>query len=139
MNRTNFVDVSYDDSTQDFEVSGGDLVFKTSHTDLMSQLLKDALESSPNSMKYILRNWGFDGRDDDYTATDNVAKQQAYLYLSEIMNVLSFLFSSVRAITPTFTATGFDMRIELILTDVAKTEYDAVLSWNQVTQRATVV
>jgi len=140
MNRVTFYDVSYDDALQDLETSAGDLAaFKNTHTEHMDQLLKDALESQFNSMKHIMRNWGFEGRTDDYTTTDNVPKQKAYLFMGEILNVISPLFLNIRAISPTFTATGFTFRIEAVLTDIAKTEYDKQLSFNQTTKRATVV
>ena len=136
MVKTNFYDLEF--GSADFATSGGDLVMATTHTQHMNQLLVDALESRFNSMKYIFRNWGFEGRLDDYTTTDNLPKQKSYMFIAEILNVLSPFFRNILAVSPAFTATGFTMRIELQLSDIARTSYDKTLTWDQNTKLASV-
>ena len=139
MVKATLYDVTYDTVTQDFAVSGGDLAaFTNTYAGNMDQLLVDAMESQFNSMKHIMRNHGFEGRNDSYTTTDNTPKQQAYLYVGEILSVLSFLFLTLKALTPTFTATGFTMALEFTMADFLESTYSKTLTWNQNTTRASV-
>ena len=134
-------DLDYDVSAQDWKITAGDLApFVASHEALFTALLIDAFESQTNSMKFILRNWGFEGRGDDYTATDNETYQELYLYIAEILNALSFLYTTITDMDPTFPGTNtFSIRIQAVLSDVGATAYDHTLTWNGATNRATVV
>lgn len=134
-------DLSYDVGADDWEVSGGDLVFNTTHTEHLDQLLLDAFESQFNSMKFIQRNWGFEGRGDDYQPKDNEVYQKAYLYITEILHSVSFLILNIQAVTPDFPGTSntFNIRIECILNDGLETSYDKTLTWDGATNTATIV
>lgn len=143
MNKITLNDFQYDVVAQDFALQAGDLSpLFTSHYDIFSQLLVDALESTFNSMKNILRAWGFEGRTDVYNTVDNIPKQKAMQYIEEILGSLAFLFSDIKAVTPDFSPTGFtgfEFRIEATLSDIAATTFDRVLKWDQNTQRASIV
>jgi len=143
MNKFTLYDVQYDVVTQDLAVSAGDLApFHSSHYDLFSQLLVDGLESQFNSMKHVLKLWGFEGRNDVYNTTDNIFKQKAMLFVNEILGSLEFLYTDVESLTHDFAPSGFDgfeITIVATLSDILKTPFNRVLKWDQATKRASIV
>jgi len=131
----------YDVSTQDWQVSAGDLVVSNDASTLFSQLLIDAMESTFNSMPYILRNWGYEDRNVSLLTATDVDKHRARLLLSEIMGSLSPFIRNVLAVTIDFPS-GTDTltaHIELVLNDMLGTNYDHTLTWNATTKRAVIV
>jgi len=143
MNKISLYDVPYDPIAQDIGVQAGDISpFLSTYYDIFSQLLVDSLESTFNSMKQILKLWGFEGTLDDYTTVDNIPKQKAMKFVEEILGSLSFLYTDIKGLTPNFSPsgfTGFEFRIEATLADITATPFDRVLKWDQVTKRASIV
>lgn len=142
-NRFAIYDWEYDDLTQDWKVVNGDLVITRDPETLFSQLLKDAMECSFNSMRYVLPNWGFEGRADTYNTGDDLAKRKARLYVEEILLGLKRFWTTVRALDFTFPIlptdpNQFTVEIEIQLSDLRKTEYHKTLTWNADTKRASI-
>lgn len=143
MNRLPLYDAVYDVTAQDLELTAGDLSpWLSSYYDIFSQSLVDALESQFNSMKHILKLWGFEGRNDVYDTVDNIPKQKAMLFIEEVLNALQFLFVDIESLTPNWSPsgfTGFEVRIVATLADILRTPFDRTLKWDQNTKRASIV
>lgn len=145
--KTAIYDLQYDDLAQDWAVAGGDLVLISDMEEIVSQLLKDALESRFGSMRLLLPDWGwgFEARDYSFVPPDNdLAIRKTKTYMREIVHVaLARFWATVKLGDFTFPERitdpdEFSIRIVGILSDRAGTTFDHLLSWDAVTKRATV-
>lgn len=143
-NRVTIFDWAYDNVAQDWQLSGGDLVLISDPQAVLSQAIIDAMECQWNSMPYVLPNWGYEGRDDTYElhylSGQDLARRKINLYLKEILSqALGRFIRTITYITIAFPSdTSFTARIELIMSDMAKTSYDHQLQWDATTKRASI-
>lgn len=146
-NRVDFFDVPYDDTSQDWLTSGAKLAaFIKTHDEILSQAIKDALETPFNSSPYVLRNWGNEGFSDSYLpAAGDRPRLRIKGFMEEILGALrpfirspkphaTFVFPTLDTGTDEFTC-----RIELVMTDMQSTTYDHVVTWNATSKRASIV
>lgn len=150
-NRVTFFDLDYDDTSQEWAMSGGDFApFVQAHEDVLSQAMVDALETTFNSEPYINWHYGFEGRTETYNDdTDDRPKVKVEGYIASILKVLGpFMRRNSVYLTFDFpgdfggplpdTFNGFRVRLQCTLTDMDASPYDHYFTYDATTHRATV-